>query len=362
MSDLQISLLGIGVLVVVGVAAFNLLQEIRYRRQAERHFKPVQGDVLLDEAEAVATDNRIEPELQTEDPVLAEAAIEPRMEAASVTGAPRLPPDVDEAIDYPVLVLPENPVSAAAITQELRGAVPFAKPVRWYGLNRLDGGWEKIAADGAEYRMLAAALQLANRSGPISPAELLEFCELVRGIANNLEAGAEFPDREQAISRARQLDSFCADVDVLIGLTVVRADGEAFPATRIRALAESCGMKLEADGAFHYRNDRGLSLFSLGNAESSPLLPDAIRQMTTSGVTFLFDVPVVEDGLNSFATMVSLARQMAGSLGALLVDDNRRPLSDEGVETIRRQLVSIYAQMNAHRIIAGGARARRLFS
>src|ERR1017187_9343250 len=47
MSELQLGLLGIGVLVVLGVLAYNKLQEARLKRQAEEVFGSKHADVLL---------------------------------------------------------------------------------------------------------------------------------------------------------------------------------------------------------------------------------------------------------------------------------------------------------------------------
>ena len=60
--------------------------------------------------------------------------------------------------------------------------------------------------------------------------------------------------------------------------------------------------------------------------------------------------------------MVGTAKIFAEKLGGQLVDDNRRPLSEPGLASIRRSLEKIVHDMEAHGIPAGGALARRLFS
>jgi len=151
-------------------------------------------------------------------------------------------------------------------------------------------------------------------------------------------------------------------VDVLIGLNVVAQSGASFPATKIRSLAEVSGMTLEPEGVFHYRNEQGVSLYSLCNHESSPFTPDDVKNLSTHGVTLLFDVPRVPDGVQVFDQMTALGRKLANSLGGMLVDDNIRPLSDAGLDKIRQQLASIYKKMEAKQISAGSSRALKLFS
>jgi ZipA, C-terminal FtsZ-binding domain len=57
-----------------------------------------------------------------------------------------------------------------------------------------------------------------------------------------------------------------------------------------------------------------------------------------------------------------LAKRLAITLDAELVDDKTRPLTDAGLGTIRAQLQTVQATMRAKGIEPGGARALRLFT
>ena len=48
MSDLQMSLIIIGIIVIAGVAIFNWLQQLRYRRKVQAAFDHKHDDILLD--------------------------------------------------------------------------------------------------------------------------------------------------------------------------------------------------------------------------------------------------------------------------------------------------------------------------
>ena len=87
-----------------------------------------------------------------------------------------------------------------------------------------------------------------------------------------------------------------------------------------------------------------------------------METLATGGVTFLLDVPRVDDPLRAFDAMLETARNFAAELGGMLVDDNRSALSDGAIEIIRRRLEGMLAKMEAGQIAAGGARALRLFS
>ena len=393
MSELQISLLAIGLLIVAGVYGFNRFQERKYRRIAEKAFPARQEDVLLDSGSDTLPDthdiagfrkeSRIEPVVSVPpdempmDPAEAEEIIEEIEPIPAVESQPEegvKPPLVaqheeesvvlqDETINYRVQLHPGEPVGVAALIEAIRRQGDFGKRVHWLGMNSLTGGWEEIGQGGAgEYLDTAATLQLADRSGPVSEPDLAAFCSQVQSVADELMAIAEFPKRQPALALAAALDQFCADVDVLIGVNVITQNGVAFAATKVRAMAEAAGMKLQPDGAFHFFNDEGADLFSLANLDPTPFSAENIRQISTHGVTFLFDVPRIADGVRVFNQMLMVARQMASSLGGQVVDDNRRPLSDAGIAGIKQQLADIYARMEAQQIKSGSARALRLFS
>ena len=60
--------------------------------------------------------------------------------------------------------------------------------------------------------------------------------------------------------------------------------------------------------------------------------------------------------------MIRVAEAFAAALGGQLVDDNRKPLTDAGLASIRRTLAAVVRDMQARGIASGGPLARRLFS
>lgn len=366
MSDLQISLFGIGIFAVAIVIVFNRWQERKCRRHAEAHFKASHDDVLLDAA-GMAEAGRSEPTLQPygDQPVLEELVQRAPDAAAVMSGAPPgpgdLPPEVDAKIDFQAAIDAGRPIPAAQLVALVaeEGAA-----VRWYGFNPWSSAWERIGqgVGEASYTRVVGALQLASRAGPVGEPQLAAFAAKAQEIAAAFQGGATLSDLPQASREAAELDRFCAEVDVLIGLNLVNANRASFPATKIRALAEAGGLHLEADGAFRLRDEGGDALFSLVNQDAPPFSAENIRQLVTHGATFLLDVPAVANGLDVFDQMLAQARQMGASIGAVVVDDNRKPLNEASIDKIRQQLGDIYARMEAHGIGAGSARAHRLFS
>jgi len=363
MSDLQISLLIIGAVVVGGVYLFNWFQERRFRRKLGQAFEARHEDVLLDAPRAEGA--RVEPQVSWEAVERVEAKpakvpIEPRQGASSVSAA--LPP-FDPQTEYVATMEGAAPLPEAAIDEVRNRVAACGKPCRVAVLHAPGGEWAEPLRSGSEHYVKAAfALQLVNRSGAITAAQLAMFCDALRNVAARHGASADCPDTQGALARARELDEFCSDVDVAIGINIVAAEGQSFAGQRIRAAAEAAGFKLEPDGLFHFRNERRQALFTLDNHEPAPFLPERINRLTTSGVTLLLDVPRVEDGPHALDRMLDVGRGLARALGGRLVDDNRVALNDAGIARIREQLARICARMEAFGVTAGGPRALRLFS
>ncbi|MDF0679244.1 MAG: hypothetical protein P0107_09480, partial [Nitrosomonas sp.] len=75
MSDLQISLVIIGAVIIVGVVIFNRIQLARYHRKVQNVFRHEHDDVLLnDERKSVFGNERIEPQFGDEAPSIPDAA------------------------------------------------------------------------------------------------------------------------------------------------------------------------------------------------------------------------------------------------------------------------------------------------
>ena len=143
-------------------------------------------------------------------------------------------------------------------------------------------------------------------------------------------AAVECPDPQAALKLARDLDAFCATVDVAIGVNIIAPEGEAFGGTRIRAAAEATGFKLEPDGVFHYRAGARQTLFTLDNHEPAPFLPESIKGLTTSGITLLLDVPRVANGGEVLARMFDVAEGLAGAPPGGVGGENRAGMREAG--------------------------------
>ena len=475
MTTLQIVLAIVGVSLIAIIVIYNILQERKFRKEADRMFSHKREDIMLGESVLTETSRRrgesriqltddaetapearhavdeAEAPLQTvgrdlartspsfldalellprppareERPEPAAGLAEPLAEAAKPEPAPQVakPEPVAEArkpeppveakqpepvsrpaaeaaprsVDAPAKAkfspppmpareaIPAEPAAPATLSASvldgvteyiarLKFATPqlanfgpllaslrrIGKPVRAFG-ERADGDWEALSGHPRNvYGQVEFGLQLADRGGALSQDQLDTFCRALYEFAAEEGGAVTCPDREAALGLARELDLFCMDVDVLIGLNVVSADHRPFTSEAMHSLALEAGLGLESDGTFLARDDFGHALFTLANQEDAPFPRDG-RGLTTHGVTLLFDVPRVADGLAVFDRMTRLGFDLAWRLEGRLMDDNGRVVSEDSLNRDRARLAQFFARMEARGIPAGGERALRLF-
>lgn len=398
MSSLQIGLLVIAGIAVAAVYLYNLFEERRVQRRMDSAFQKPE-DVLL--APRSTSAPRIEPSIEanlvSETPAGAEEVIvslsreaaaasteaaptaeampavetidrEPTAQAANEThaGAParfsreaREPDPVIESLAYFSFAEPRDAADLIEASVSPEGA-----ELSWYGRSASEGRWRLLAAGPyGECLEMAAGLLLANRQGAVSRLALRSFLETMGDLAKRVEATLMVPEASAESARADALDKACAAVDVQIGLSLLRRDVAVIAGTRLRGVAESAGFRLNGQGGFDYLLDEdGRLMFQLLDMGGRPLTADSLKTLQFTGVTLLLDVPRIVEPLKAFDQMRLVARRLASTLEASLVDDARQPLADAALAAIRSQLQQACATLRDMQVEPGGARALRLFS
>jgi len=368
--SLFIALVVAGVALIVGVLVYNLLQERRARRRLDRSFgrpadpgERAEPTLRRDSApDATGQSVAIEdvPEAVAEEPI-DEVPEEPALpvplgvqRSARDGGAP------DPDIECVVLLDPQSPVPSAALSGA-RGA-RLEKPARWLGRRGPSLPWQSVDAAAGPWQQVAACLLLADRAGAASRADISSFLGVVATAAAELPAEFAPPDAGEEAERAEALDRLCADLDVQIGLTILKSELGQIAGTRLRGVAEAAGFRLAPGGHFEYlQEDTGAVLCSLQNYKQEPFSVESLRALTTPGVILIIDVPRVADPVRVFDQMRLTAKRLAHTLEGVLVDDNRRPLDDAALTAIRAQVQATAAALREANIDPGGPRALRLF-
>ena len=156
MSDLQLSLIIIGAIIIVGVAIFNWVQQQRYQRKVQAAFEYKHDDVLLDADSSESMSERIEPvfnksplhesdfESHTQpdayhshaQDVRKNAPISPTLSTSSsnATSNSAMPTsvliDYDNSTNYIVNIRSDSPIANTYIAKLLQRKFDFGKKLR----------------------------------------------------------------------------------------------------------------------------------------------------------------------------------------------------------------------------------------
>ena len=352
MSELQVALLVIGLGVIVAVYVFGWWQQRRYHRKFGVAFKADHVDALY-QNDPVDT-------LEQEDKSIQSEVVEESPKPALSNDPCAL---LNARSDYIIELELAEPGPAAVLVGLWQRKFDFRKPVLVCGQTLHECEWERVISESHTlYQRFRIALQMVDRGGLISEAKLVDFSDLVLGVAKNIKAQASVPVTNDAYQQAMGLDKFCASVDQMVGLNLELPQDRLIRAIDISQAAGLHGMNLESDGAFHLLDVQGHTLFSLINQDTVPFQHHTLETFSTSGITLLLDVPRVEDPTLRFDQMMEVAVDLAEGLKLNIVDDRRVPLDDVALKKTREQVSGVEESMRENGIIPGSVQARRLFS
>ena len=183
------------------------------------------------------------------------------------------------------------------------------------GLETIDGG--DIEFEGTRLPRDERALRaVRQRMGMVFQSfELFPHLTAQQNVAEGPRTVLRKPAAEA--DRAEALDRFCADLDVQIGLTILKSELGQIAGTRLRGVAEAAGFRINAAGHFeHAQEETGAAMYTLQNYTQEPFSVESLRRMTTPGVVFVLDVPRVADPV----------RKGAGEHGVDLVETRRHAI------------------------------------
>ncbi|HEX4330566.1 MAG TPA: cell division protein ZipA C-terminal FtsZ-binding domain-containing protein [Usitatibacter sp.] len=363
MSNLQLGLILFGIVLVAGVWIYNVLQERRARGRAEEAFGNRPPDALFDEAAqrrepTIGEFSEVPPEERRVSLAALDETLPPvnRRGELEAEGAPAA--EVSSRIDTVAVILADDPVMSEQLQPLLDALASHRTPTHVEGI--VDEQWHPIeTSPRRSWRELRVGLQLADRGGAVSEEEIDRFNRAIADFAATVNAVSQREAPATAAARARELDQFCADIDVEVAVNVVGQFGATFAIARVKSLALENSLSETASGGLVRYGDDGHPAFTIRPLEDGRAPPGAHYH---SGLSFGLDLPNVHDAPRAFDEMARVAALFASTLGGQLVDDNKRPLSDAGLASIRRSVEKITQDMQAHGIPSGSVLARRLFS
>lgn len=349
MSDLQIGLVVIGVVIILVVLGFNAWQDRRIRQKIQSHVPVVDQDPLLGNAEM-----RREPGLEAmasmssmADPVLGDEAQAPHVAATE---------EPDELVEVVIeLILPE-PVSGAQLIQALPKHLSVSrKPVRVFWVDQ-SGRLHTRPNPADQYESLQFAVLLANRSGPLTDIDWSKLWNQLQSIADALEGHLEGPEQTEVLQRASKLDELCATLDSQVVLTLALSDNVTVQ--NIVSGAQAMGFAYQS-GVLNWIGDHGLPCFMVTRLDGESF---DVGVATVDRISLVLDVPRSPPNVKSFGRMLDVGLELGRRFGGQLIDDQGRPVVPGSDAPIDLHLQELVTKLEACGLTAGGVRARRVFS
>lgn len=333
------------------------------RDAAERHHPPPRADNDAEE-EAPADAGEAAPAAGSRE---AMATLHADPEQGETLGPPALR-SIDPPIEFIAHIPGDNVVSREEILSPSHDAQDeLTKPHHVYALSHPSSRWRDLAleSEGSRYTDVALALQLVDRHGPVDAGQLDRFERVAGSIAQALGRSCRFsPTREEAQDRAAELDEVCKRYDALAILNILPEAPEGFGGREVDRAARRFGMR-HGDMSIYHKRSRpsgGRRLYSLANLhEPGTFDPATLDELRSRGLTVFMNIPATPDPSRTFEDMVRTARGIAEALNGRLVDQDRNPLSDDGLRAIADQIREMAQNMERDGITPGGDAAVRLF-
>ncbi|NYT76708.1 hypothetical protein H0A71_06875 [Alcaligenaceae bacterium] len=340
MSDLQIALILLGILLILIVLLFNWWQDRRVRRQMQQHFPEREQDPLMSATPAAG---RREPglgaarapdeDLPDDDPAEADPATEAVIDIAFAQG-----------------------VASESLYQAVQTLTRVGnKPVRIFA-EREGGGHRARLRAQETYMSMQLAVLLANRSGPLTDIEWSQLWTAAQGLAERFDGAIEGPEQGPVLQQAKELDAVCAHLDAQVGLALRLSEPHVI--SDVSSILKDIGF-MSHHGQLAWMSDTGLPRFTV---LFDGLHAHEVQADSVSRIDLLLDLPRSPADEQAFSRMASVGRDLARRLDGELLDDQGRPVPDGADQAIDGQLLGMYARLSQAGFEAGDARTVRVFS
>ncbi|OGB35497.1 MAG: cell division protein FtsZ [Burkholderiales bacterium RIFCSPLOWO2_12_FULL_61_40] len=262
------------------------------------------------------------------------------------------------ALDGPGAVVSGEAALAAMPATRRAGSKPFA--IEGYNLHQLV--WESPVA-GQRYGGFQAGVQLANRTGALNEIEYSEFVVKTQAFADAINATPEFPEMRDEVARARELDQFASAHDAQLGFTI-RARNASWSPGYVQQNAAHLGF---VAGVIPGRMvlpavTEGLPPVLVLGFDSQAALSEDPAQSAIRDMTLHLDVPQVDRAEHAFERMRKVAMTLAETMDGVVTDDNGQLLTEQTMDVIGVELLTLHDTLEQRDLAAGSPLARRLFS
>ena len=275
----------------------------------------------------------------------------------------------DDRIDFIINLPGEGPVLRdTALGIYKQNEYLLEKPRHLCGLRYRGGSWSDLENDPpyTEYSDLSLAIQLTDAQGPIEETELNTFVQMGLKMADSLQRLTKLSlPFDQALTRAKELNQFCDNYDVIASINVAADQEDGFVGTAIDEAVTDLGMQFGAMNIYHMKNDDILGCrhqFSLANMyKPGEFKREEMETFRTQGLTLFMSIACAQNPEQVFDQMTETAEHLCQRLSGKMRDQDNKPLDKKALSLIRSQIERMASDMVAKGIMPGSEPALRIF-
>lgn len=340
MSDLQIGLILLGVLLIAAVLLFNWWQDRRVRRQMQSRFPQVDNDPLM----AHTSQERKEPSVQVAE----------RLGVLKIDDFPNdeVDPGCEAVIDIQFPQSIDGDQLLDALKRHLRFQI---KPLRVFVLSET-GQLEPFPQAGSSYVGAQLAVLLADRQGPISDVQWSRLWSAAECIAQEYDGSVDGPEQHAVLEQAQILDKVCAQLDAQVGLRVNLPQPMALE--QVEQALIDVGL-IRAEDHYAWLAESGLPRFMVLFEDQSR---EDFQGDRLAELNLLLDLPHSPKDGQAFSRMAGVGRDLAARLGGTLTDDQGNTVDPSVDGDLDEQLLVIYERLEEAGFIAGESRTKKVFA
>ncbi|MFT5062934.1 MAG: cell division protein ZipA [Gammaproteobacteria bacterium] len=202
-----------------------------------------------------------------------------------------------------------------------------------------------IPADEFEVGVGAEGFSAADDAEPVVVAPQADLFETQAemSIGEAIHANAEEPE-PVVVGAAKNLGESApkSPPKKVVIFHITRRSGEMIGGTHIRRAAISAGLILDSEGFFTRRNDNRQTLYRMANMVKPGTFDAAhFEDVNTPGVTLFMALPDRFEMVQAFDDMLNTAGNLAASLDAVVLDENRVLLNEQSARFERDQVIAI---------------------
>jgi len=212
------------------------------------------------------------------------------------------------------------------------------------------------------FNQILIVLLLTSRKGVKSELEIKNFQSLVANIKSAVNGSLFWLANQDIAEEAIELNKFRIEVDQSLFLKVIPKTESSFQIGALLEFFEDPKVVSNNNGLHELRNstsetDSICQLLSL-SGKKLDINPDTFLQ----GILFKMDIPNTKNITYSFNEMIKLINLCKKKLNGILVDVKSNELGEDKVSNINSSLKTIEDKMIKKNIMPGSGIAKKLFS